>query len=175
MKHMIHLACFAVAICLLVGNAFAGDSPPNWKVFAAGSTDGPGDGSIGPDVDEFAGFSTDLGRFTGEGEHLLNPAAGTFVGYATYTASNGDQLYVEYAGSIVGIDPEAAYPYLVEGEFEVVGGTGRLANAEGSATRPAASPACRAICTSNSKAPCNRKESENRIQRFMIAKRNTGR
>ncbi len=135
MKHMIHLACLTVALCLLAQNAFAGGPPPNWKVFAAGSTDGPGDESIGPDVDEFAGFSTHLGRFTGEGEHFLNPKAGTFVGYATYTASNGDQLFVEYAGGIVGVDPdpEAAYPFLVAAEFEVVGGTGRLANAQGSA------------------------------------------
>ena len=132
MKLSLWLTCLAFAISLLTSQCLAGN-PPNWKLFATGTTDGPGDGSIGPDVDEFAGFSTHLGRFTGEGAHFLDVATGEFVGYATYTAANGDQLFVEYTGGIVGIDPTAAYPYLVAGEFQIVSGTGRLANAKGSA------------------------------------------
>lgn len=135
MERTFSIACLAITFGLLTNNTFAGDTPPNWKLFAAGTTVGPGDGSVGPDVDEFAGFSTHLGKFTGGGEHFLDIDTLEFAGSAIYTAANGDQIFVEYTGGVTGVDPdpEAAFPFLIEGEFEIVGGTGRLANAEGNA------------------------------------------
>ncbi len=108
------------------------NSPANWKLSAAGST-APADDESGIDLDRFAGTSTHLDRFTGVGAHLLNPEDYTFVGFATYTAADGDELDVVYTGSIVGIDPEAEFIYSVVGKFDVVGGTGRFTHAEGHA------------------------------------------
>ena len=54
----------------------------------------------------------------------------TFVGYATYTAANGDELDVFYTGRIVDL---FQFPIPVEGDFEITGGTGRFKNATGSA------------------------------------------
>jgi hypothetical protein len=112
----------------------AGDkTPPNWKVTALGTTVGPGDGTIGPDVDSFAGTSTHLGACTGAGYHYLNVShfPATFQGVAAYTAANGDQLLVEYQGAITAIDPTTPFLYRFQADVQIVGGTGRLAHATG--------------------------------------------
>jgi hypothetical protein len=111
----------------------AGDhpTPPNWKVTALGTTDGPGDGTIGPDVDSYHGTSSHLGAYTGAGYHFLNVSNYTFHGVAAYTAANGDQLWVQYQGAITGIDPTSAFYLLFQADVQIVGGTGRLAHATG--------------------------------------------
>lgn len=128
MKLIYRICCFSLGLCLLANTTLAEDGPPNWKVYAEGQTEPANDGTF-EDVDTFAGFSTHLGCFTGEGRHLLYPDL-TFEGYATYTAANGDQLDVTYTGSIVTLEE---FPVPVEAHFEIVGGTGRFANATGCA------------------------------------------
>jgi hypothetical protein len=129
------LACLACLACGVAApdasRAADKGSPPNWKVSSLGSTDGPGDGSIGPDVDRFHGNSSHLGAFTGAGMHYLNVNDFTFVGTAAYTAADGDQLWVQYQGAINGIDPTSVYFFLFQANVQVVGGTGRLAHATG--------------------------------------------
>jgi hypothetical protein len=109
-----------------VGLAYAAEGPPNWMLYAEGETEPANDGTM-EDIDTFAGISSHLGRFTGEGRHILYPDL-TFEGCATYTASDGDQLDVFYTGSIVTFDES---PVPVQGHFEIVGGTGRFANTTG--------------------------------------------
>ena len=130
MKLHCSLAALALGLCLLTNSTFADEGPPNWKVLAFGSTRPDGSGL---DLDAFAGESSHLGEFTGEGAHTLNPITGMFAGFATYTADNGDQLDVEYTGQVVGFDPYAEFPFLVIGDFKITGGTGRLKNATGCA------------------------------------------
>lgn len=128
MKTSLTVACLALGFSLFTSTCFAQYRPPNWKLAAAGNTVPANDGS-GLDLDSFAGHSTHLGRFTGTGFHMLHPDS-TFDGFATYTAANGDQLDVIYSGYIVSFEE---FPFPVAAKFQIVGGTGRLANAEGQA------------------------------------------
>jgi hypothetical protein len=103
----------------------AGDPPPNWKGSGSGTTKPVGD----VHVDAFDGKSTHLGRFTGEGYHVLF-ADFSFVGQATWTASNGDSLSVTYVGqAFLSGDPD--YPFGFVAVLTATGGTGRLAGAHG--------------------------------------------
>jgi hypothetical protein len=118
-----------VALALAASAANAGE---NWRVSGAGTTESSG--VDGVDLDHFSGHSTLLGRYTGEGFHILNPVDFTFVGEATYTAANGDELHVEYSGQL-SYTPEddADFPFSFIAEVNAVGGTGRLAEARGTA------------------------------------------
>jgi hypothetical protein len=133
MRQLLKVGC-RVLVCglflLSVAAAAPPSGPPNWKVRGTGFTDGPGDGSA-PDVDEFSGISSHLGRFTGEGAHLLDPLTGMFEGYAIYTAADGAELWVEYAGGITGIDVTQPFPFEFAAQIEIVGGSGRLQKASG--------------------------------------------
>ncbi len=121
------LACLAAGV--LASAVAAGDpAPPNWKGEATGTTRPVGI----YDVDAFGGSSSHLGRFTAAGFHLLDPVDFTFAGQATWTASNGDTLDVTFAGYIF-FTGDANYPFGFAGEFQADGGTGRFANAWGSA------------------------------------------
>lgn len=125
------MAVAFLAAALAAPVASAGE---NWRVRGAGvteATDVPG-----TDLDFFSGHSTLLGRYTGEGFHLLSPDF-SFVGEATYTAANGDELHVEYSG-LLSFDPndpdfDPDFPFTFVAEVNVVGGTGRLADAQGTA------------------------------------------
>jgi hypothetical protein len=73
-----------------------------------------------------------LGKYTGEGYHVLNPVDFTFVGHATWTGHNGDKLFVTYSGQVfLSGDPD--YPFGFVAELTATGGTGRLAGAKGRA------------------------------------------
>jgi hypothetical protein len=117
--------------CLVVGSAApaasaAKNAPPNWKGSSTGTTRPEG----GVHVDDFSGKSSHLGRFTASGFHVLNPVDGTFVGQATWTAANGDQLDVTYEGQVFPSgDPD--FPYGFVARLVADGGTGRFARAEG--------------------------------------------
>lgn len=124
-----------------------GNTPPNWKGNATGSTVldefyVDGDGVFHRvDVDTFGGKSSHLGKFTGAGSHDLNLTTFAFVGYATWTASNGDTLDVTYQGQLFPPSgpagdppfPFGAYPFEFVATLQVVGGTGRFADAQGQA------------------------------------------
>jgi len=134
---------FALATTVLAGPP-AGVAPPNWRGSGTGSTvlneiyqDGNGDFHR-VDDDTFSGNSTFLGRFTATGQHDLNLTTFTFVGYATWTAANGDSIDVVYSGQLFLGDPVSGpYPFgthpfkFVDSPLQIVGGTGRFANAEG--------------------------------------------
>jgi hypothetical protein len=116
-----------VALALAASAASAGQ---NWRVSGAGTTESSDEDGV--DLDHFSGHSTLLGRYTGEGFHILNPVDFTFVGEATYTAANGDELHVEYSGQLFP-SGDADFPYGFIAEVNAVGGTGRLAGARGTA------------------------------------------
>jgi len=102
--------------------------PPNWRGDGAGTTTPLG----GVHVDDFTGKSTHLGRFTGQGFHILNPVDFTFAGLETWTAPDGAKLYVELAGQVF-LSGDPAYPFGIIASATAVGGTGRLVDAAGEA------------------------------------------
>jgi hypothetical protein len=131
MRHFILTVRFVFVACAAIGFAAPtalADGPPNWKGGGTGTTRPEG----GVDVDAFSGRSSHLGRFTGEGFHVLNPADFTFAGEATWTAANGDTLAVTYTGQIF-LTGDPDFPFGFEAVLVAEGGTGRLARARGRA------------------------------------------
>jgi len=134
------LCRLALSAALLLGVTApaGGQGPPNWKGSASGSTvpappkDQPAPDIGKLDLDTFGGISSHLGRFSATGYHFLVYADFTFFGQATWTGANGDSLEVVYAGQLFpSDDPE--YPFAFEAVLVALGGTGRLADARGSA------------------------------------------
>jgi hypothetical protein len=72
------------------------------------------------------GNATSLGRFSREETVLFNPLTGTLSGTAVFTAANGDQLFGTLEGGFIS-------PSTATGAYTFTGGTGRYANATGSA------------------------------------------
>jgi hypothetical protein len=98
-----------------------------FKGFAAGAITGMEPGPAGVTITVHAvGNSTQLGRFTREETLLLDPATMTVTGTIVFTAANGDQLIAIVAGAFTS-------PTTVEGTYTFNGGTGRYADAVGSA------------------------------------------
>ena len=131
MNHVAKLWRLAPLMFLIV--AFltpAAEAGENWRVSGTGTTEASD--VAGVDLDHFSGDSTLLGRYTGEGYHILNPVDFTFVGEATYMAANGDELHVEYSGQLFP-SGDADFPFGFIAEVNAVGGTGRLADARGTA------------------------------------------
>jgi hypothetical protein len=79
------------------------------------------------------GNATHLGLYTREEVILLNPGTGTFQGQIVYTAANGDQLFGTVAGGFTS-------PTTATGIYIFSSGTGRFANASGSASFVLATP-----------------------------------
>lgn len=69
-----------------------------------------------------------LGRATLRSELAVNVATGTQTGASTFTAANGDLLYVTSAGSSTPTGPSTIS---FTGITTIVGGTGRFENATG--------------------------------------------
>jgi hypothetical protein len=129
MISQLHATRFALLACLALGLAapsVRAAEPPNWKGHLTGSTQPAGD----VDVDAFGGKSSQLGRFTAEGFHVLNPVDFTFTGVAVWTAANGDELWVTFTGQIFPSD-DPDFPFGVVGFLDVDGGTGRFAHGRG--------------------------------------------
>jgi hypothetical protein len=88
-----------------------------------------------PLTDTLTGTGSHLGRFTATYPHCVNFATGTFSGTATFTAANGDLLFVLLGGSAddlactttTGICP-------VSFTGTISGGTGRFEGAGGTLT-----------------------------------------
>jgi hypothetical protein len=73
-----------------------------------------------------SGLATHLGRFTREEHAVLHLDDGSFLGTVTFIAANGDELYADIDGAF--ISPSTALA-----TYTFTGGTGRFANATGSA------------------------------------------
>jgi hypothetical protein len=134
MKHFVSVLRLALLGGMAVGIMASatpawGQTPPNWKGEGAGTTRPEG----GVDVDAFSGRSSHLGRFTGAGFHVLNPNDFTFVGQATWTASNGDTLALTYTGQVFFPSGDPDFPFGFEAVLVAEGGTGRLSGARGRA------------------------------------------
>lgn len=80
----------------------------------------------------WTGHSTHLGAFTRtEVLYYTNAAQTEFEGEFVFTAANGDQLFATFSGQFVpGSEPGVL---LGEGSYEFTGGTGRFADASGTA------------------------------------------
>ena len=73
------------------------------------------------------GTMTHVGRFELEQAGCVNLGTGVVTdGQGILTAANGDQIYLEYAGSAVNLDP-----LTYELHYVTTGGTGRFSRAEG--------------------------------------------
>src|SRR5205823_14128678 len=79
-----------------------------------------------------AGTATHLGRYNEVGTVQFLPTADPTVlqldASSTYTAANGDQLYAVFTGHLNGVTG------VITATVTYVGGTGRFANASGTAT-----------------------------------------
>jgi hypothetical protein len=85
-----------------------------------------------PITDTATGTGSHLGRFTATYPHCVNFAANTFSGTATFTAANGDLLFVLLGGSAD--DPTCTTTCGVSFTGTIIGGTGRFHGAEGTLT-----------------------------------------
>ena len=127
----IAFALAALAVVGLAGPAAAGKQVP-----FKGSLEGdvtemfdPTTGLVDVDIDA-AGAATQLGRFTLDIPHVVNPATRTAVGTYQFTAANGDTLTASFTGLAT---PTATPGVLyIEETATITGGTGRFAGATGS-------------------------------------------
>jgi hypothetical protein len=86
-----------------------------------------------PITDTATGTGSHLGRFTATYPHCVDFAANTFSGTATFTAANGDLLFVLLGGSAD--DPTCTTVCGVSFTMgTIIGGTGRFESAEGTLT-----------------------------------------
>jgi len=79
-------------------------------------------------TDTLRGAGTQLGQFTGIYPHTLDLATGTFSGTATFTAANGDKLFIVLGGT----GSLTTFDITLQGTID--GGTGRFEGAAGSVT-----------------------------------------
>lgn len=120
----------AVAVGAWLSPATAGDQARPFKGTATGQVTGVG--PSGELVISYTGTATHLGKFTREERLFLNPD-GTFTGTIVFTAANGDELWLEFAGGFIS-------PTTAEGSYTFTGGTGRFAGATGTAGFEAYTP-----------------------------------
>jgi hypothetical protein len=74
------------------------------------------------------GTATHLGRFTLSADFTVTFATGNGAGTATWTAANGDQMFVD----VVGHGDFVVFPIVAITEtHSITGGTGRFADASG--------------------------------------------
>ena len=133
MKRFPHSVCLALAVLALL--ALGRSAPAEERPFQLQR------GHINPSVveDTFAsvdvfGEITHLGRTQGGGLVVLSPT-GTYtfdvIGTIVFIAANGDRLYATFVGS--GFLDDFLRIAGLEGTLTFVGGTGRFADASGSA------------------------------------------
>lgn len=80
---------------------------------------------------EAAGGASHLGRTHASGAHCSS--YGEYTGEATLVAANGDEVHIQYVGMGAPFEPGQVLE-LPPCDFEIVGGTGRFAGAEGHGT-----------------------------------------
>jgi hypothetical protein len=132
-SRLIMLAATFLCAALFAVPAAAAVSVPITLRYAGTFEVTPGDPSPCegvPITDTLTGTGSHLGRLTATYPHCVNFAAGTFSGTATFTAGNGDQLFVVLGGSAD--DPTCATTCDVTFTTgTIAGGTGRFEGAEG--------------------------------------------
>jgi hypothetical protein len=126
------LVLAALGAPALAGPAAAGDQVPFKGSLGGEVTVTPlAPPFLGVDV-EAAGQATQLGRFTLDVPHVVDPATRTAVGTYEFTAANGDKVYAEFTGTAT---PTATPGVLyIEETATITGGTGRFAGATGGFT-----------------------------------------
>jgi hypothetical protein len=123
----------AGAVLVLSSAAYSAASMPLKGSLASTCT------SSGSPCGTFAGRETPVGPFTGVITGVVAPGTGgcpsaTNDCYtATTTAANGDQIYTFTASYVTGFDSSTGLIEFVQ-QINVVGGTGRFANATGTST-----------------------------------------
>ena len=124
------LACFAAVFASAAAPAIAGDTVP-FKGILSGTT------ISSVPLDEChvlseivnGGNATQLGRFNGTAELILNVCDLTYVGSYVFTGANGDSISGPLSGTLT--------PTSIPGVFDnnelalITGGTGRFANPTG--------------------------------------------
>ena len=128
--HYVAVGFVAAAMILVTTPASATDQVP-FRGIVSGSVV-----SI-PPVDEChqlaeainGGNATQLGRFTGTAEFVLDVCDLTYVGSYVFTAANGDSISGPFSGSLTPTDVPGVFDN-TEIAF-ITGGTGRFANATG--------------------------------------------
>src|SRR5262245_15984618 len=90
----------ALSVVAVLGRAdpvAAGEQVPFKGSFGGDVTVTPAPPLLQVDV-EAMGKATQLGRFTLDIPHDVNPATRTAAGYYEFTAANGDKVYAEFTG-----------------------------------------------------------------------------
>jgi len=124
------LACFAAVFASAAAPAIAGDTVP-FKGIVSGTiiSTVPLDECHTLSEVVNGGNATQLGRFNGTAEFVLNVCDLTYVGSYVFTGANGDSISGPLSGTLT--------PTSIPGVFDnnevafITGGTGRFANATG--------------------------------------------
>jgi hypothetical protein len=129
---MFHFKSFGRMIAALVAVAILALPTPAeerpWKGVGVGTA--PPAGADGITHVQMRGESSHTGAYTVVGAHTFISEE-DFVGSFVLTAANGDELWVLYTGTFDTTD--TTNPFSFSGALTVIGGTGRFADATGSA------------------------------------------
>jgi hypothetical protein len=133
----------AFALSLLSGNVLAREMTYSTKMGAVLSRtvftpgDKPGHElvqTVRTDMTSGADADWNETSVTNYGQSDLVDGSGTVSGYAVRTHKNGDKTYYRYEGKIRATGTGSARETVGEGTVELIGGTGRFANAKGNGT-----------------------------------------
>jgi hypothetical protein len=124
-----------VALSLMVLRAAASDQVP---FRASIDTEPMMVGSCGPGCLQLeisgTGHATHLGSTEIAGPSQVDVVLGQQTGTSTLTAANGDTMVIAVAGTVDFHGPNPTDPVSFQGEWQVIGGTGRFENAAGGGT-----------------------------------------
>ena len=128
MKKFFGKVMFGLALIALLSTTatvgFASDVP--FKGWANGEITVFSPGPTGISITAVAeGNATHLGRYTREEHLLVDPNTGAFTGDVTFTAADGSELTATITGQLTATGAEGSYTF--------TGGSGRFADAAGSA------------------------------------------
>jgi hypothetical protein len=123
------IAAAALALTL-AGPVSAGDQVPFKGNLAGTATITPLGGPIVAVELDATGTATHLGKFRLDAPHIVDQSTLTAVGTFTLTASNGDTLTADLAGTARMVEPPNVIA--ITETATVTGGTGRFAGATGS-------------------------------------------
>jgi hypothetical protein len=84
-------------------------------------------------ISHAVGIASHLGEAVMDSHHPTPPADTIAGGKMTLTAANGDKLYIDYDGTAPPPTQGVPSTVVVTGTFDITGGTGRFANADGEA------------------------------------------
>ncbi len=85
-------------------------------------------------VTNTTGTASHLGRTAATAQHCTPEGADIDGGRATLVAANGDEVYLEYAGTVTPVvtaNTQLDTPIVATTPYEIVGGTGRFQGATG--------------------------------------------